>query len=165
MAPLTTPDTHHLKAARGWLELGNHMEANEELEKITASLRSHPDVLEVRWQIYAKAGEWQACYDIGQAIVRADPKRPLGWIHRSVALHRLKRTQDAYDQLEAAAGIFTDSWHVRYDLACYACQLGFHDEAWEWLTDAFDLGDGAKLKLMALDDPDLEPFWAEIGEN
>jgi hypothetical protein len=41
---------------------------------------------------------------------------------------------------------------------------GKHDEAWQWLTDAFDLGDAAAVKLKALDDPDLEPFWAEIGE-
>jgi hypothetical protein len=29
------PDSVHLKAAEGWLELGNHLEANEELENIS----------------------------------------------------------------------------------------------------------------------------------
>ena len=33
--PLAPPDTHHLRAALGWLELGNHVEANAELEQIT----------------------------------------------------------------------------------------------------------------------------------
>jgi hypothetical protein len=33
-----------------------------------------------------------------------------------------------------------------------------------WLEKAFELGDPKQLKLMALDDPDLEPFWTEIGE-
>lgn len=164
MKPLEPPDSHHLKAAIGWLELGNHIEANAELERITASVRAHPDVLELRWQIYARAEKWEACLDIGQALVKTDPKREHGWIHRSVALHRLKRTQDAYGQLEAAAQLFPQSWHVRYDLACYACQLRMHDHAWEWLTDAFELGDEKALKLMALEDRDLEPFWAEIGE-
>ena len=42
------PDNLHLQAAQGWLELGNHVEANEELEKIVSTLRSHPDVLEIR---------------------------------------------------------------------------------------------------------------------
>ena len=51
----------HLEAAQGWLELGNHEEANEELELIDAPLRSHPDVLEVRWGIYAKVKNWEAC--------------------------------------------------------------------------------------------------------
>ena len=51
--PLEPPDSIHLKAAEGWLELGNQPEANEELEKIAPELRVHPDVLEIRWQIYA----------------------------------------------------------------------------------------------------------------
>jgi hypothetical protein len=41
--PLPHPDEHHLNAAEGWLELGNHLEANEELEKIEAFIRPHPD--------------------------------------------------------------------------------------------------------------------------
>ena len=44
----------HLEAAEGWVELGNHLEANEELERITAENRAHPAVLGVRWQIYTK---------------------------------------------------------------------------------------------------------------
>ncbi|MDB6112704.1 MAG: hypothetical protein JWR69_4454 [Pedosphaera sp.] len=47
MNPLAPPDSQHLKAAQGWLELGIHVEANAELDKITATLRSHPDVLEL----------------------------------------------------------------------------------------------------------------------
>jgi hypothetical protein len=43
--PLDLPDIHHLRAAQGWLELGNHLEANEELEKIAPALRAHPSVL------------------------------------------------------------------------------------------------------------------------
>lgn len=64
MTKSVLPDTHHLAAAQGWLQLGNHVEANEELEQIAPSLRSHPDVLELRWQIYAKAEKWDACLDI-----------------------------------------------------------------------------------------------------
>jgi hypothetical protein len=35
VTPIEPPDSLHLLAAQGWLELGNHLEANEELEKIT----------------------------------------------------------------------------------------------------------------------------------
>jgi hypothetical protein len=48
MKPLEPPDSLHLQAAQGWLELGSHIEANEELEKIAPQLRAHPDVLKVR---------------------------------------------------------------------------------------------------------------------
>ena len=71
---LQPPDTFHLDAAIGWLGLGNHLEANEELEKITPGLRAYPDVLEVRIEIYARAKRWEGCVEIANALVliRAD---------------------------------------------------------------------------------------------
>jgi predicted Zn-dependent protease len=164
MKSLAPPDSHHFSAAIGWLGLGNWREANEELEAITPAFRAHPDVLELRMQIYANAGKWETCVDIGNALVQAVPERPFGWIHRSYALHELKHTQEAADLLKPAADRFPDQWLIRYNLACYACQLGNREEAWQWLEAAFDLGDPKEVKLMALEDPDLEKFWAEIGE-
>ena len=67
---LEPPDSHHLLAAQGWLELGSPIEANEELEQIAPQLRAHPDVLEIRWQIYAKEKKWEACVDVAAAIVQ-----------------------------------------------------------------------------------------------
>jgi len=86
--PLQPPDSMHLEAAQGWLELGNHEEANEELELIDAPLRSHPDVLEVRWGIYAKVENWELCENIGPALVKLAPERTTGWIHRLLRLAR-----------------------------------------------------------------------------
>ena len=45
MVELSTSDNRYLDAAQGWLGLGNWLEANEELERITTSMRAHPDVL------------------------------------------------------------------------------------------------------------------------
>src|SRR5206468_379285 len=118
MKSLKFPDRLHLQAAQGWLELGNHLEADKELDEITPQLRAHPDVLEVRWHIYAQ-GRKNACVDIAAAITTLDPNRPDGWIHRSFALHELKRTQEAFDQLLPAADSFPNVWTIRYNLACY----------------------------------------------
>ena len=165
MKPLEPPDSHHLNAAQGWFELGNSIEANAELENIAPDLRSHPLVLDVRWEIYAKEKKWEACVDIGEAMVKAAFDLPEGWIHRSFALHVLKQTQEAADKLEPAADLFPSVWTIPYNLACYACQLGKQGEAREWLKDAFDLAPDKKtVKLKALDDSDLEPLWAKIGE-
>ena len=35
-------------------------------------------------------------------MVKLDPRRFTGWIHRSFALHEMKRTQEAYDELKPA---------------------------------------------------------------
>src|SRR5262245_23684325 len=94
---------------QGWLELGNHLEANEELEKITASLRAHPDVIELRWQIHAEARKWEACCDIANALISAAPERAEGWIHYSYALHEMKRTKAAFETLFAVSHRFGNS--------------------------------------------------------
>ena len=99
MKSLKPPDNHCLHAAIGWLELGNHTEANEELEKISPGLRAHPDMLEVRLEIYAKAKKWAMFVDIAGAIIKLDPTRPDAWIQRSFALLGMKQPQMALDQL------------------------------------------------------------------
>ena len=68
MKRLEPPDALHLQAAQGWLELGNYLEADKELDEITASLRAHPDVLKVRWEIYAAAKKWEAALDIAAGL-------------------------------------------------------------------------------------------------
>ena len=88
MKPLEPPDSFHLQAAQGWLELGNHVEANAELEKIAPELRAHPGVLCVRWQIYAAAKKRDACADIGRALVELLPDQSISWINRAYALRR-----------------------------------------------------------------------------
>jgi tetratricopeptide (TPR) repeat protein len=165
MRPLTPPDTHHLLAAQGWIELGNHLEANEELENITAENRAHPAVLEVRWQIYAQAEKWKGALDIASALIQLVPEHPLGWIHQSYSLHELKRTEEARDNLLGVVEKSPQDPIMRYNLACYECQLGQLEQAKHWLRKAFEVGDSKKIKLMALEDPDLEPLWREIGKR
>jgi tetratricopeptide (TPR) repeat protein len=160
--PLESPDTHHLQAAIGWLELGNITEANEELENIAPTLRAHPDVLEVRWQIFAKAKKWDLCVDIAGTIIKLDAKRPSAWIQRSFALHEMKKTQMALEQLVPAAESFPKVWTIPYNLACYCAQLGRLDECKEWFKKAVVI-DERSVQRMALDDPDLKPLWDSMS--
>ncbi len=163
MNKLQPPDSLHLSAAEGWLELGNATAANEELEQVTPASRTHPDVLEVRWHIYARAENWEACVQIANAVLALVPERSFGWVHRSLALHALKHTQEARDQLLPVVDRFPKEAIIRYNLACYECQLGHLADAKEWLGKAFTLGSAEHFKLLALDDRDLEPLWREIG--
>ena len=96
--------------------------------------------------------------------MRLLPGNAEGWLHRSVALHELKRTREARDQLLPAVPLFPDSGAIRYDLACYECQLGHLPEAKGWLEKAFAIDHTNSLKRQALNDPDLEPLWKHIGE-
>jgi len=54
---------------------------------------------------------------------------------------------------------------MRYDMACFCRRMNRVEDARQWLEKAFAVGDSKELKLKALDDPDLEPLWREIGKG
>ena len=70
------------------MELGNHEEANEELELIDAPLRTHPDVLEVRWLIHQKVENWELCENIASALVKLAPERTTGCLRLVLCCQR-----------------------------------------------------------------------------
>ena len=160
---LEPPDTHHLNAAQGWLGLGNPEEAIAELGKILPELQSHPEVLEMRWQIYAKAQNWRECVEVASRLVELAPTVALGWIHRSYALHELKRTREALAALLPAAAKFPNDWLIRYNLACYCCRLNQLDQTMQFLAQACKLGDTKEVKQMALTDADLKEVWEQVA--
>jgi len=108
--PLQPPDSVHLQAAQGWFELGNCVEATEELEQISPNLRGHPDVLVVRLKIYAAAGKWEYVVEVAKAISEMVPESPFGWFHLAYALHELKRTKEARAVLLPVVDKFSDEY-------------------------------------------------------
>lgn len=170
MKALEPPDSHYLQAAMGWLELGNPIEAEHELDGINPVFRDHPDVLEVRWEISAHACHWNECVELANAVIRLAPGRASGWIDRAYSLRRLVRggVRAAFHSLLPAVKRFPGEPLVPFNLSCYACQLGRLEEAAEWLGRAFTLaartGEKKRLKLMAMDEPDLEPLWRRISQ-
>ena len=161
MKPLEHPDNHHLEAAKGWCELHAYLDANEELEKISPALRAHPDVLELRWQVYANLKNWAGALEIATAIVKLRPDWPNGYLYRSTCLTELGRHMEAHQTLSEAASRFPKDEIILYDLACICCALKRVDEARLWLGKAIEAG-GREVKFWASHDSDLEPIWREI---
>jgi hypothetical protein len=170
MNPLEPPDSFHLLAAHGWMELGSPAYAHAELEKIASGLRRRPDVLKVRWEILAKEQKWDAGVEIGGALVELEPYDSFGWVNRSYALRRAAQggLQAAYYALRPAADRVEDSEQITFNLACYACQLGRLDDGREWLAKSFasakQRGALGEAKLLARGERDLEPLWTELEE-
>jgi predicted Zn-dependent protease len=165
MSDLSLTDSRHLEAAQGWLGLRNWREAGAELANIPAELQSHPDVLQVRWAIHAAAKEWESAVEVAEAFRQAKPDSPFGFVHLAYALHEMKRTQEAQDVLLPVLDKFRDEFIIRYNLACYACQLGDGEGAWRWLEKSMALSDPDEVKRMALNDPDLEPLRSRIKKH
>ncbi|HVY70410.1 MAG TPA: tetratricopeptide repeat protein [Verrucomicrobiae bacterium] len=167
MSPLPPPDSHHLLAAIGWLELGNHGEAFDELQKLAAKHRDHPDVLEVRWDIYHRARNWGLALEAARELVRRAPDRVNGWVHQAYSLRRVEGggLQAAWDALHPAVARFPKEPIIPYNLACYLAKLNRLDEAWEWLKRAVTAAGGpSPIRKLAQGDPDLEVFWSRLEE-
>ena len=164
MNPIIPPDTHHLTAAQGWLELENAAEASKELDQISPECREHPDVLEVRWAVEARQLNWEECVRVSTQLTQHAPGRSSGWIHRSFALHELKRTQEAYELLLPSLSLFKGIWPIPYNLACYQSQLGQKEPALEFYAQALEIG-GESIREMALNDIDLAPLHNEIADD
>jgi len=162
---LPAPNSHYLDSAVGWLELGNPNEALAELSQIAPEFLDHPQVLEVKWQVFARTESWARSLPIAEAFCQIAPGLPQGWLHQAVSLYRLNRTQDAWNLLLPMAKKFPRSWIIAYDLACYACQLDRLDEGRQWLRKAFRLGDPKEIRTLALADPDLKSLWPEIQDS
>lgn len=158
------PDKRHLDAAEGWLELGNHLEAKEELELLPPQLRTYPEVLVLRHKIYSAEKKWDLAAEAATALCERMPDYAFGFIRLAHSLHELKRTREAREVLMAVVDRFADEFIIAYNLACYECQLGNLTGARDWLKKAIDMGDREKIMPIALEDADLEPLWREISE-
>lgn len=155
-------DSRRLEAARGWIGLGSLVEAEKELEKISAPMRSHPEVLRVRWQIRALAGEWEVAAAIARHITESVPNLEFGWILHAHSFHQLERTDQAWDVLYSVVDRFPGDAVIRLKLACYASKLGDLKSGRHWLEKAFEVGDIVELRELALEELDLRPLWTEI---
>ena len=166
MKPLEPPDRHHVRAALGWLELGNPAEANEELKRVAPELQAHPAVLMIRYDIHAQAKEWGLAAEAAAGLLQAAPDEPIAWINLAYATRRKPSgsVPAAREILIQAQSKFPGHSLIPFNLACYDCQLGNLEAAKQWLSKAFAHDDAAEMKMKALADPDLEPMWQQIRE-
>ena len=164
MDKLQPPDLHFVNAARGWLELGDASEGRKELDHVSLARKTHPEVLELRWELCAKEKDWAGALAAARQLVVLHPKRCSGWIHRAYTLHEMKHTQEAWNALRPALERFPKVTTIPYNLACYACQLGRMDEARSWLKKAIEVGQRQDVVQLALTDPDLKPLWPELHQ-
>jgi len=143
-------DRKHLEAAEAWLHLGNHVEAEGELESIAADLSADPEVLSVRWEICAAAKRWDAALKVALTIVATNPKRTKNWLRKSQSLRELRRFIEARANIRLARE--SNDWAVDdlYDLASEAAHLDDPEEALACLIASTGKAGFAQLKALVL---------------
>jgi tetratricopeptide (TPR) repeat protein len=149
-----------LQAAVGYLELGMLVEANEEIENLAPELKSSSAVLGVRLEIYRAAKKWSLMEVVARELWKRHPEEPVYWNDLAWAVRRADSLKAGQKILLNAAERFPSDAMTQFNLGCYACQLGDIDQSKERVRKAIELD--AKFKMLALDDPDLEPLWKRI---
>ena len=99
---------------------------------------------------------------VSEKLANYDPAEAQWRISFAYATRRAESIEKAREILLNALDSHPEEPTIHYNLACYECQLGNLSAAKQHLIDATKADQ--KFKLMALDDPDLEPLWAEIDQ-
>ena len=159
--PLELSDQRHRQAAVGYVQLGMFSEADAELDKIDPFCRAAPEVLAVRLEIYAGLRKWELMQVVAEKLANYDPAEAQWRISFAYATRRAESIDKAREILLSALDSHSEEPTIHYNLACYESQLGNFSAAKQHLMKATK-ADG-KFKLMALDDSDLEPLWAQIA--
>jgi len=149
-----------LHAASGYLELGMIAEADGEIENLAPEDKNRKEVLEVRLEIYREAKVWSLMEVAARELWKRHPDEPVYWTNLAWAVRRLDSIVAARDILLEAVERFPGDAMTQFNLGCNACQMGNLNIGKERVAKASELD--AKFKLLALDDPDLEPLWKEI---
>ena len=159
LTPLEPADAFRLRAAEGWLELGDTASANEELDQLSAGVRAHPAVLFMRCLVSLREEKWDRAAELSETLTHLLPEVPEPWVNLAFATRRKTggSIMEAKKILLKIEPNFPRQYVFPFNLACYCSQLGQFDEAERWLDKAMTI-DGKTVRQMALQDDDLKPF-------
>ena len=158
--PLESPDQQHWQAAVGYIELGMFAEADSELDKIDPFCRALPEVLAVRLAIYRGLKKWELMQEIAKRLADFQPD-DVQWIASyAYATRRAESIPAAKEILLNAEPKFPQQALIKYNLACYFCQMGDIENAKNYLRKAFEID--LNWRKAALDDEDLRPLWDSL---
>jgi len=134
------PTRKRLDYARGYIGLGMLKEAAEELGAIESDKQDSLAVRHVRVDLAMEAKQWERVVELTPPIAEASPKDEQVWISWAYALRELQRVQESREVLlKAEKEHGHKSAILHYNLACYACLLGYLEEANKRLKRAIKL--------------------------
>jgi tetratricopeptide (TPR) repeat protein len=158
--PLEPPDQQFFTAACGYVQLQMFHEANEELEQIDPFNRAAPEILALRIEIYRGLKKWELMQVVSEKLAEFEPDNLQWTISLAYATRRAVSIETAKEILLNAERKSPKDAVIKYNLACYCCQLGEIENAKNYLRKAFEID--LNWRLRALEDEDLKPLWESL---
>lgn len=144
----------HLNRAKGYFQLEMFDDVEVELRAVEDILPWSKEKREILTFLYQERKEWELMQHQARSLRIEFIDEEDWWVSEAYATRRAKGIIEARDILLEGLAIHQESSIIRYNLACYACQLGDLDETLDFLKEAVERDE--KYKLIALDDEDLE---------
>src|SRR5262249_39331662 len=158
--PLEPPDPSTLESC-GWIcRTWDVPRANDQLENIDPFNRAAPEVLAVRIAVYQGLKKWELMREVSKRLADFQADHVQWTISYAFATRRAESINAAKQILLNAEARFPKAAIIKYNLACYCCQLGEIDNAKSYLQKAFEID--STWRSQALDDEDLKPLWDSL---
>ena len=158
--PLESPDQQHWQTAVRYVELGMLHDANDQLQKIDPSNRAAPEVLAVLIAVNHGLKKRELMRDIAKRLAEFQPNDIQWTISLAYATRRTDSIQAATQILLNAERKLPQEAIIKYNLACYYCQLGEIGSARDCLRQAFEID--PHWRKAALEDQHLKPLWDSL---
>ena len=149
-----------LERADGYLDLGMAEKARAELQSLRPQHASTRPFLDVELRLAMLDKNWACALAAVAHLKELAPKEPSYWVQWAYIIRRTSSIEEARTILLDAQRRFRKVAIIPYNLACYECQLGRHEEALSYLQRAITMD--SSLGDLALEDEDLKPVWSRI---
>jgi len=149
-----------LSRCEGFVELKMPDRADRELDSISPEFQQHFYVRWMRVAVLQVRKSWSKALPLALALRDECPTDAGFWIQLAYITRRAENIETARIILSEAMTLFPDNDTIRYNMACYACQLGRMDEARKLLRKAIAADE--TWRKAALNDDDLQELHDEL---
>jgi hypothetical protein len=155
--PLSDTDQLHLNTAAGFLQIGEPMDAWNELEMITPLNRAKTEVLTVRLAVCRALKMWELAEEIARTLIRREPHNVMHVVALAEVMGKREGPVAAAAVYEFAIDRFPDFAPLRVSLAVELVKAGQIEDAKRVVKKACE--PDPDLRLVVLDHPGLEAIW------
>jgi len=108
----------------------------------------------MRLEIFQQQKNWQEMAEVAHGLRMEFPEDVQWWIADAFATRRSQSIEQAREILLEGLVCHYEDATIRFNLACYACQLGSLGECMDFLKEAVKRD--KRFKVMAMEDEDLK---------
>ena len=155
--PLSPTDQLHLNTAAGLLQIGEPMDAWNELEMIAPLNRAKTEVLTVRLAACRALKIWELAEEVARTLIRREPQNVMHVVALAEVMGKREGTAAAAAVYEFAVERFPDFAPLRISLAVELVKAGQIEDAKRVVKVACELD--PDLRLVVLDHPGLSAIW------